>query len=50
MWQNGQMTDLGTLGGKGEAADINNRGQIVGTSTTKTGQDHAVLWTLKTSS
>ena len=51
LWQNGKMTDLGTLGGKkSEAADINNRGQIIGTSTTKSGKTHAVLWTLKTGS
>jgi uncharacterized membrane protein len=34
-------------GRKGEAIAINERGQIVGRSTTKTGQTHAVLWTLK---
>jgi hypothetical protein len=33
------ITDLGTLGGASQATDINDRGQVVGTS------NHAVLWT-----
>jgi uncharacterized membrane protein len=43
------MTDLGTLpGGKeSQALAINERGQIIGQAETKTGQRHAVLWTLK---
>jgi uncharacterized membrane protein len=43
------MTDLGTLpGGKeSEAVAINNRGQIIGWSDTRSGEQHAVLWTLK---
>jgi uncharacterized membrane protein len=43
------MTDLGTLpGGKeSEAFAINDPGQILGWSETKSGSHHAVLWTLK---
>jgi probable HAF family extracellular repeat protein len=39
------MTDLGTLGGAGSVAlAINERGQIVGSSTTMSGRTHAFLW------
>ena len=43
------MRDLGTLpGGKeSEATAINERGQIVGWSATRSGKKHAVLWTFK---
>lgn len=48
LWQSGKMTDLGTLGGRASMAlAINERGQIVGWSETKTGDTHAVLWTPK---
>ena len=39
------LTDLGTLGGTfGVAAAINGRGQIIGDSTTASGEGHAFLW------
>ena len=50
LWQNGSVTDPGTLGGKNSYAnDINNNGQIVGVSdvtTDKNGNSvqHAFLW------
>ncbi len=40
-----QVVDLGTLGGTASfAADVNGRGQIVGSSTTADGVNHAFLW------
>jgi len=45
LWDDGIVTDLGTLGGTFSSANaINNRGQIVGSSDTATGEQHAVLW------
>ncbi len=40
------MTDLGTLpgGSISHALDINSRGQVVGVSSTASGEVHAVLW------
>jgi probable HAF family extracellular repeat protein len=47
VWMNGRMTDLGSLPRftTSEALAINNKGQIIGTATTKTFNTHAVLWT-----
>jgi probable HAF family extracellular repeat protein len=47
LWQDGKLTDLGTLGGRQSmAADLNERGQIVGSSeTADAGQfSHAFVW------
>ena len=39
------MIDLGTLGGDGSGASaINERAQVVGTSTTASGDRHPFLW------
>ena len=45
LYSNGQMIDLGTLGGPfGEGRGINDLGQVTGQSSTATGQDHAFLY------
>jgi len=45
LWENGKVTDLGTLGGPfSRPFGINNRGQVVGLSDTASGEGHAVLW------
>src|SRR5438034_403707 len=45
VWENGTMTDLGTLGGStARAYDINDKGQVVGVSSTSSGLNHAFLW------
>jgi probable HAF family extracellular repeat protein len=47
IWENGNLTDLGTLGGtESDATAINTRNQIVGVSNTRRGARHPVLWTL----
>ena len=49
LWQDGNMIELTILPGHeaSRAVAINNRGQIVGWSEMKTGEKHAVLWTLR---
>lgn len=45
VWQSGRIRDLGTLGGRSSgAAAINDRGQIVGGSATRSGTGHAYIW------
>jgi probable HAF family extracellular repeat protein len=45
LWQNGKITSLGTLGGANSSATaINDLGQVVGTSDTKTSTGHAFFW------
>ena len=44
LYSNGQMQDLGTLGGQSDATGINDAGQIVGWAVTTTGDTHAFLY------
>ena len=46
LWENGVMTDIGTLGGDriDLVTAINDAGQIVGQSTTASGEQHAFFW------
>jgi probable HAF family extracellular repeat protein len=44
-WEDGLVTPYGTLGGATtDAVDMNERGQVVGTSRDANGQRHAFLW------
>ena len=46
VWQDGQMRDVGTLGGSdSRVSGMNGRGQIVGVSATANGEMHAFRWT-----
>jgi probable HAF family extracellular repeat protein len=45
LWENGVVTDLGSLGGcETSAAAINSAGQVVGQSQTSDGHQHAFRW------
>jgi probable HAF family extracellular repeat protein len=46
LWEDGRLTDLGTLGGdSSRAIAVNERGQVLGVSRSADGTDHAFLWT-----
>lgn len=46
VWEDGQRTAIGSLGGGGtEATALNDRGQVVGASRNAQQQTHAFLWT-----
>lgn len=45
MWEAGAVQELGSLGGGGtRVTGLNNRGEVIGTSRTAAGQDHAFVW------
>ena len=45
LWQNGKITALGSLGGRtSHAVAIDEHGQVVGFSTTRSGATHAFIW------
>jgi probable HAF family extracellular repeat protein len=45
LWENGKMTDLGTLGGEASGAvAVSARGQVIGWSDTKAEVPHVFLW------
>ncbi len=45
LWEDGAMTDLGTLGGTSSLGlGINDRGQVVGRSRLTSGEFRATLW------
>jgi probable HAF family extracellular repeat protein len=45
LWEDGVMSDLGTLGGsESQATLLNDGGQVAGTSVTALGELHAFLW------
>jgi probable HAF family extracellular repeat protein len=52
LWEDGVPRNLGSLGGPdadvGVAADINDRGQVIGASGSSTGSIHPFLWTSAT--
>jgi probable HAF family extracellular repeat protein len=46
VWENGHAWNLGNLGARDNyPTGINDHGQVVGSASTRTGQQHAVLWT-----
>jgi probable HAF family extracellular repeat protein len=48
LWQSGSITDLGTLGGNDSyARAISPGGEVVGESSSATGEGHAFLWTAR---